>query len=192
MTLLTVSMVLLWLIVLLNLLLTLALIRRIGQPAQAQTTGLMGLSAGDKAPDFTAHTPEGRPVTLANFLGRPTAFLFISPTCSACLTSLSDYVEAYALARQADANLTLVVSATPKETGDFLAQHGLSLPAVAAPYHDNPFMQTYKSSGFPTYCYLDERGIVVHAGLLGSEWQALVKSWRATVVQTEEVMLQPA
>src|SRR5215208_5806177 len=83
MQILVVSTILLWIIVLLNLLLTLALIRRINERSAGEVAP-EPLPVGQTAPDFFAETLQNERVTLANYAGRTLAMVFISPTCSHC------------------------------------------------------------------------------------------------------------
>lgn len=84
-----VSYVALWILVLLEAIVILALARQIGLlhnrlgPTGARM-GNAGLELGDDAPPFRVQGFNGRPVTLAAERDRPTLLIFISPTCSVC------------------------------------------------------------------------------------------------------------
>src|SRR5437899_6166907 len=73
----------LWLVVISNVLLTLALVRRLNQMGTPQTPE-GGLEAGEAAPDFMAQTLGGATVTLADYAGRSVALVFLSTTCQPC------------------------------------------------------------------------------------------------------------
>lgn len=76
-----ISSILLWVVVLLNLLLTLGLARRI---RNAAFPVMESLKIGQKAPDFSALTLQGKTVTLADYAGHAAAFVFVSPDCKPC------------------------------------------------------------------------------------------------------------
>ncbi len=71
-TTLVVSSILLWIVALLNILLTLGLARRI----RSAFPRLESLKAGQKAPGFSAQTLQGQTITLTDYEGRATAFIF--------------------------------------------------------------------------------------------------------------------
>src|SRR5262249_23071709 len=71
------SVLVLWLVVLCNVLLTLALVRRLNHMGTGQPSA-MGLKTGALAPDFTAYTLSGATTTRADFLGRSVALVFVS------------------------------------------------------------------------------------------------------------------
>ena len=91
---LVVSSILLWLMVLFNLLLTVALIRRAAakQPGFA-TENVPTLEIGSQAPDFTAETLDGEAMTLDDYAGKSIALIFVSPTCKPCLNKLPELHE---------------------------------------------------------------------------------------------------
>ncbi|HXV94364.1 MAG TPA: hypothetical protein VD813_13750, partial [Pseudonocardia sp.] len=77
----------LWLVVLLNLLLTVALVRRVSALSERPAGPVMspgGLPAGTPAPDFRATTPEGAERDGAEFTQGRALLGFFSPTCDAC------------------------------------------------------------------------------------------------------------
>jgi cytochrome oxidase Cu insertion factor (SCO1/SenC/PrrC family) len=47
-----------------------------------------GIDVGQLAPDFELRTPEGEPVSLADFRGRPVWLNFWAPWCPACRTEM--------------------------------------------------------------------------------------------------------
>ncbi len=74
-TILIISSVLLWVMILLNLLLTLGLSRRLN----ARLPRMDFLKIGQPAPSFTAQTLQGETVTLSSYARRAVAFVFTSP-----------------------------------------------------------------------------------------------------------------
>lgn len=192
MTLLIVSSILLWLVVCFNLLITMALVRQFNSLTHSPSLNAsIGLRPGERAPDFAAQTLQHQTVTLTHYIGRPTLFLFISPTCPACIEGLSQYEAAHALARQAGANLSLVMNATVDDAQSFVTKHNLNMPLIAAPVHENPFLKQYKATAFPSLCYLDANGKVLRSGLLAENLPALMNSWRERPGGAQEVIVTP-
>lgn len=171
-----VSSILLWVVVLFNLLLTLALVRRMSNWS-ATTRDVETLEIGQRAPDFTAETLDGRTVTLADFDGRPLALVFMSPTCSPCMERLPELEALGPKARRSGVELVLVYKTDLAETRAAVGEHGITLPALAAPETSNPFWQDYMVAGTPFYCVLDEDRKVLSTGLFGPEWRRLTQEW---------------
>jgi peroxiredoxin len=175
------SIVLLWVVVIFNLFLTLALVRRLNTPSGSQTEE-EGLKAGEPAPDFAAETLQGESVKLATYAGHPTAFVFVSPQCGPCREAMPSYE---ALGRKASASgsgLILVSIADRAETRTFVDEFHITLPVLVAPDGSNPFMKDYKVTGTPNYCLVDARGIVQSGGYPSLEWggwKELARSWEA-------------
>ncbi|HEX8219140.1 MAG TPA: redoxin domain-containing protein [Chloroflexia bacterium] len=181
--LLVISVVLLWVIVLLNFVLTLALIRKLNNSSalNAEVARQDGLKPGDPAPDFTAETLRGETVSLSTFLGRDTALVFVSPTCGPCRSALPRFEAALPHARRSGAELVLVSIADADATRAFADEFNISLPVLVAPRPENTFMQDYKFNSTPSYCLIDAQGKVRLSGypsFEGGEWRSLVDSWQ--------------
>lgn len=181
-----ISSVLLWLVVVFNLLLTFALIRRLNANPQtaAPAQREKGLPAGQPAPDFTAETLTGETVTRATYAGRNLALLFVSPTCGPCREALPAYEALQPAAARAGVILLLVSTADAAQTRAFADELHLRLPILVAPAPSNTFSRDYRIPGTPSYCLVDAAGIVQSAGypsLEWGEWKALAESWTASL-----------
>ena len=139
-TVLDIGFVLLWVVVLFNLLLTLALVRRTSS-TQSQPQQRDWLQAGEPAPDFTAETLDGEPVTLASYAGRAVVFVFISPSCEPCREYVPSYNALGPVARQAERELVLVSVASRTETREFVDEFAITLPVIVAPQAESSFMK---------------------------------------------------
>lgn len=174
---LVVSSVLLWLVVLGNLVLTLALIRRINAGSGAMVDE--GLEKGETAPDFAAETLDGETVTLATYAGREAAFLFIHPTCGPCRDNLPKYEALASGAARSGVDLILVSSGEAEQTRALVNEFNLQLPVLIAPRGSNPFMETYKLSSTPSYCLITRQGTIETCGhpyLDGGIWKKFAKA----------------
>ena len=173
---LAISSVLLWLVVGFNLILTLALVRRLNaldSTSQSRSThpikiapASLGPEIGQPAPAFTAQTLEGEQVTLDTYTGagRSAAFVFISTTCEPCREALPSYEALLPKARQAGVDLVLVSTSDPIQTAAFVEQFNIRLPVLVAPMRDNPFMKDYNFNATPSYCLVDTQGKIRSAG----------------------------
>ena len=181
--LLVISMIALWVIVLLNFVLTLALIRRLNSLTadSTRTPPPDGLKPGEPAPEFKAETLKGATVTLSDYSGREAAFVFVSPSCSPCRAALPQYEAALPAAQRSGTDLVLVSVADAAATRAFVEEYNINIPVLVAPRPGNTFMVDYKFSSTPSYCAIDAEGKVRSAGYPnfgGGEWKALVDAWQ--------------
>jgi alkyl hydroperoxide reductase subunit AhpC len=186
-----ISVVLVWAAVLLNLALTLRLLRwrfttHEGEVAGAVTQDVSGLPIGEPAPDFTAETLSGEHVGLDRYRGRSVAFVFSSPACWSCRSELPKLVRLAELAKKnADVEIVLVSAATPPETQEWLdriaAEDGLAvtLPVLVSRPGQSGFYEAYDPTGsVPYFCLVDPDGRVMSRALLVQrEWAELSRLW---------------
>lgn len=179
-TILIVSQVLLWLVALFNLLLTFALIRRINAASAARHKLPDMLSIGQTAPAFAARTLAGDQVTHADYADRATVLLFISPGCASCHKLLPTFHLLEPRARQSGIDLILVSDGDLENTRTMADERNIRLPLLVAPSKETSFFRDYKIHGTPSYCFIDEQGIVQSVGHPYEnvqEWKALTDSW---------------
>lgn len=188
-----VSSALLWIVVLFNLLLTLALIRRLnGQAPGTQRAANDGPPAGQAAPAFLAETLQGATVTLATYAGRELAMLFISPRCGPCREMLPYYLSLGSRAARAGVDLVLVSSANAAETQAFVDEFNIRLPVLVAPLDDHPLIKDYNIPGTPFYCLIDAQGIVQSSGYPSKDWgawKAATDTWAAAPAPISTLVL---
>lgn len=177
-TALLVSSVLLWLVVLGNVLLTLALVRRLNRAGTDQSSE-MGLKAGEAAPDFTAQTLSGATKTLADYARRSVAFIFLSTGCRPCLERLPMLEKIGPEMRASGVELVLVSGDSLEETQALREKLDVQLPLLVAPRPENPFFEAYKVPGTPAFCLIDSEGNVSRADILSPEfreWKLLARN----------------
>ena len=180
------SVIVLWAVVLCNLVLTLALIRKVntGSPSSKAT----GLEKGQQAPDFRAEQLSGESVTLAIYAGREVAFVFVSPGCKPCDEALPSYEAAFAIAARAGIDFVLVSTVDAELTRRYIEEKAITLPMLVAPRGSNQFMDAYHLSGTPSYCVIDAQGKVLasdFAIITFRPWQNLVESWKSRAERLE-------
>lgn len=159
-TTLSVSLTLLWLLVLLNMSLTVGLARRI----RAGLPRLDVLRDGQLAPEFAVSTLDGHIVTKATYLGHIQALLFVSPACKPCRHLLADLRGLEEDARRHGAELLVVSDGAPEETAEFIDLRGSTVPVLVAPRGANRLLSDYRVAGSPFHCLIDSRGFVISAG----------------------------
>jgi len=186
-SLLIMSIVLLWVIVLLNLVLTLGIARRLN------TMSLTGhdpiaenrLQAGEPAPAFTAETLDGQQVSLETYAGQIVAFHFLSSHCEPCREVLPDLLTLAPLARQDGVQFVFVILEDEQNTRAFVEEYQIPSPVIVAPRPGNDYMkpnkfaEAYKSTSTPSYCLIDEEGLLLSAGhpRMG-DWKTWETAWK--------------
>lgn len=185
-----VSLTALWLVVLVNLALTLRLLRWLLAQKEIRLRFLRGgepLLAGQRAPAFRARTVTGRPAMLEDYAGQRVAFVFSSPLCARCRRELPDLL---ALAPQAKANadttVVLVSDADVPTTQVWLRtirdedRIDMTLPVLVAPSNESTFTTEYNPFGaVPFFCVVEPDGTVGPSGLVGQdEWNLATRAWQ--------------
>ncbi len=185
------SVAILWVLVLFNLLLTLGLVRRANANAGPQPMDEEGLNAGEPAPDFTAETLDGEPVTRATYAGRGVIFLFMSPFCGPCREKLPSIEALAPSAYEAGTELVYVSNASVEETQAHVEEHTITLPVVVAPPDGSSFYDDYQITSTPRFCAVDAQGRVQASGYPSPEvdlaWRGLTERWAAVQPRTGRV-----
>lgn len=183
---LAVNLILLWAVVLLLLLTMLMGVRRlraVSQMLAAQMSPGPGsipkLAIGEPAPDFTAFSQAGQPVTLANYRGRNIAFIFLSPHCEPCRNEVPALVKIYPMAKRSGVEMALVTMTTPTDMEPLIKEHNVQIPVLYSPPQISTLTDAYNPTHvYPFYCIVDEQGIVVSTDILGGgDWSQRVKNW---------------
>ncbi|GHP00496.1 hypothetical protein KSF_105430 [Reticulibacter mediterranei] len=178
-TVLIVSSVLLWIVLICNVFLTLALVRNANKTAtQAKPfTPPEGLKEGDEAPVFTAQALDETTVTQEDYSHKPALFVFIAPHCGPCHEILPS-LKAMG-SQMADTDLVLVSNSSLEEARELAKEFDLTLPLLSAPKPQNPFFTDYKVHGTPTYYLINAQGKVQATGnphANNPQWNKLVAS----------------
>jgi peroxiredoxin len=161
----------LWVVVLGNLVLTAALIRRVrtkpsvAEAPEGSNLGPFGPETGSVAPDFDATTSEGQKVRLSDYRGKPLMLMIVSPQCTPCQQAVP-------------AMLKLAETMKKKSTEFVIASAGpvdatrKSFPALferfdAAKLLVGLDVSTVRTYNLPTpgYCAIDGQGRVLAAGV---------------------------
>lgn len=187
-TVLVISSIFLWLIVLANVFLTLALIRRINAIPEHGPAFETGPALGTPAPNYIAMTLDGERATLDDYAGRPTTFVFVSPGCTPCQELLPSLKYLGPQAHQAGAELVLVSGGTLEGTKEMARGMEGQLPVLVAPREENTFFHDYNIKGTPSFCSLDEQGTVVATGRPSQStpaWLKLTTDWSRRLALAE-------
>lgn len=180
-TVLIVSSILLWVVVLLNVLLTFGLVRRFNKGEHKhEPPSLDMLNTGQPAPDFSAQTLDDAIVTLSSYAERRVAFQFFSTGCEPCHDFIPKLEQLRPQATSEGVEIILVSSDDMEKTRAFIERMNIHLPVLVAPRKSNPFFEAYKANFTPSYTLVNGEGIVESAGLphlVDGSWEKLTKSW---------------
>lgn len=149
----------------LDLMLTLGVIRRLREHTELITrvsvpdVPVIGVVAGDSPSAFSAATIGGSPVgSAAEFR----LVAFFSSSCSICperVPSFARYISDHDVAKQ---NVLAVVVGPENEPPAYLARLA-EVAQVSAEQHDGEIARAFKVVGYPAFCLLDADGAVLAA-----------------------------
>ncbi|GLV53981.1 hypothetical protein KDH_08320 [Dictyobacter sp. S3.2.2.5] len=196
-TLLLVSVIALWIVVLINLLLTLRMVQwhRAIKESREQEVALEQrpeLVVGEAAPDFRSRLLTGASVRLENYQGRTILLLFVSPGCSGCRKKMPQLLRLSMLAKERSGVEFLLVSAgSSAETYTWISalreeDHlDVKMPILVEVPRTSEFLMRYNPRGFiPYFCLIDEQGIVqARDPLDAGVWPRLQQEWEGTTPQ---------
>ncbi len=163
------NLAVLWCIVLGNLALTIAIIRRIrtgDAGSQAGLTDQIGLEAGAIAPDFEAHTSDGQPVRLTDYRGVPTVLFLMSPDCPPCIGIAGTLARSAARAAdRGEAYLVVSLGSPSDARRDLPELFADGLTVVFPPDGGTVIKREFRFAVTPSYCAIDADGLVVKSGI---------------------------
>ncbi|KAA3663980.1 MAG: TlpA family protein disulfide reductase [Chloroflexi bacterium] len=170
-----VSTILLWILVLLNLLLTFGIVRRVNlRSSNVPQWDDELLEAGATAPDFTVDTLSGESVSLAEYEGFRRILIFLSVGCTPCVEALPKIKDIALRIESSDGVLALIFSQSVEDVMSFADDHHLKLPIWTVP-PSSSFWQDYNVTGTPSFCVIDPQNKVVSSGFLGGvEWENIL------------------
>lgn len=162
-----VSYVILWSVVIMLVLISLALARQVGlihrrlPPPPARAT-LDGPAIGNPMEAFTIRAPDGQVFTVGGAAHRQRLFVFVGAGCSAC-EDLAPSLSSFAKSDRNTTDLVLVsVAGDESENRQFVKRHRLQgVPFVLAPQA----AEFYRVAGTPYALLVDEAGIVQAKGI---------------------------
>jgi Redoxin len=182
-----------WAVLLLNLGLTLRLVRwlRSYQKALQMNTlrsELPELPLGEPAPPFRARDLSDALVKSEDVINGETALVFVSPHCSTCRRDMRSLMTLAALAERTDGTRIVLVSDSGLgETQSWVSEIReqdkveLAIPLLLASGKTSDFLARYNPRRLvPYFCYIDKAGNVTARGRLHSPaWTGIVRRWGA-------------
>jgi hypothetical protein len=170
-TFLVVLVVLVGAVAVLNLLLTVGVIRRLRQHSERLSTmsaidapmGEMVLSAGERVGEFAESTTDGEPVSRELLSGQTLVGVF-SPDCGACKEQLPKFVSRAAQFAGGRGQVLAVLTGDAEQVEPYRQQLAPVARVVIEAPMDGPVASALKVQGWPAYAVLDGAGMVVASG----------------------------
>lgn len=170
--------VVLWIAVIVNFIITLALVRRLTELLELAKDNQRPemIKVGEKAPDMEIIDLNGDVSTQANFIGQSVAIVFVSPNCNPCRNAMPQLEDAYYKAKSNDVALLIVNMVDIEETRVFVDELNIQVPVYALPV-DSPLGNDFRIIATPSYYLLGKNWHVKAGGSLDAEWRQLVNTW---------------
>jgi Redoxin len=162
---------------LLDLLLTIGVLRRLrehgerldGLPSENATESLMAQAikaVGDRVDDFTTTTVDGREVSRGRLAGR-TLVGFFSTHCEPCRSSVTPFAELVAGRPGGWDEALAVVVGEDADAAEFVTGLGQGARVVVEREDPDsgPVVSAFAVMGYPVYCVVDDQGVVLATGL---------------------------
>lgn len=143
--------------------------KEVSEPAQMQAAEVMtateiGIQEGNRAPDFTLYSLDGKEVNLSDTKGKVTFLNFWTTWCPPCKEEMPDMQAFYEeKAKEYDAEI-LAVNLTTNESSnqavkDFANKNNLTFPILMD--KEGRQMETYVAITIPTTYVIDKNGIIM-------------------------------
>jgi peroxiredoxin len=128
-------------------------------PRKATAAVKIGTEIGDRAPDFTLPTIDGKEMSLSQFRGKTVMLNFWQSSCPACVQE-TPYIQAVFNGWPSDKLQILAVSVDERAVfvQAFLDNKELTFPALLD--SDGVVSNTYQISSFPTTFFINADGII--------------------------------
>ncbi|GAA4956876.1 thiol-disulfide isomerase/thioredoxin [Nonomuraea thailandensis] len=150
------AVVLVGLLCMVNLLLTVGLIRRLRRQSPPQPPMAAGLAPGGSVPRFAATTTSGEPVS-DELLGAPALVGFFSPGCRPCVDLLPLFAER---ARGTSDGVLAVIADGPGGDATVYLEQLEQVARVVVEAPQGPLQTAFQVSAFPTIITIDAGGTV--------------------------------
>lgn len=161
-------------LVILNFLLTFALIRRVNRIDSVGS--IEPLDIGEKAPPFETKTLEGKMISSGNLLSQSFLMVFMSPNCSPCASKIDEIADLVPRVRAAQKDLLLVSNGSVTEAQEFFAS-ARTLDPLLDTQSNSSIWRDYKVPGTPFFYIVNDRRQVSASGFIGTDFALKVETW---------------
>lgn len=157
-----------------NFLLILALVQRVKQIESADA--IKSLEVGEKAPPFETRTLGGKLVNLNELSSRGILMVFMSPSCSPCISQVSEIATLVPKIKAAQRELLLVSDGDATGTQQLIAGDRTIDPLLDV-QSGTSMWRDYNVPGTPFFYMIDNRRQVSASGFIGADFTQKVLTW---------------
>lgn len=150
---------------------------RAGKSVEKNVKAATAIAIGKPAPDFSAPSPDGTPISLKESLGKVTIIDFWASWCGPCRQENPNVVAMYNELHDKGLN---IIGVSLDKDGDkwkeAIAKDGLTWPQISnLKFWQDPIAEQYNVKSIPATFILDENGVIVAKDLRGEALKAKVK-----------------
>jgi peroxiredoxin len=154
----------LWVVVVGNVLVTFAIVRRLNRQQQHDAPLEPGFAVGDPMPAFSARTLDGEILSSEGVSRGSAIVLFVSPGCGICRDNMDDYRRIAASAATHGVAWVIVSEAIDEATRHMVGQANYEYPVIAAPRGENSIFDGWRIRMTPYFVHF-ENGRVSSFGI---------------------------
>ncbi|WP_026413329.1 TlpA family protein disulfide reductase [Actinomadura oligospora] len=136
----------------------------------------LGIAPGDRMPDFTATTLDGTTVGADELAGRPTLVAFLSLDCSTCDESVPALAERARLVQNAGGRVLATVVGVDASDGELTSRLVGIADHIVPEFLDAPVGTAFGARLYPGFAHYGPDGVVTAAGLSPRELDETVPS----------------
>lgn len=166
----TISIVLLWVAVVINAVLLVALLSRVRSLHDGTTATDTGVPhpaldlVGNAIPRFAETAVSGRTVTPVPGPGGTMILAFFSAACSSCVAHMGPFRRLAAAAEEVDVAVIAVIDGEERNSRHLLDGIAPTVETVLAPIGSNHLVFDCGVSSLPSYLAVDDTGVITAAG----------------------------
>jgi peroxiredoxin len=139
-------------------------VTEIKNTGMAVNDDVTGIAQGEKAPDFTVKTMEGKEVKLSDYEGKKVFLNFWATWCPPCKAEMPHMQSFYDDKPENIEILAINLEESNKKISEFVDQYGLTFPILMD--EDGKVTETFEVYTIPTTYVLNEDG-TVHQKIIG-------------------------
>lgn len=147
----------------LNLVLTLGVVRRLREHtallSAAPSSAPLMLAAGEQADEFVASTVDGEPVA-RDLLAGHTVVAFLSTSCTPCRERLPELIETARAAAGGRRQVLAVINGSDERTAQEYAERLAPVARVVVEPPRGPVTTAFGVRAFPSFAIVDDRGVI--------------------------------
>jgi peroxiredoxin len=165
-------------VVIINLLLTLVIIKNFNSSPKIMESGL---KTGMDSPKFDVSAISGKSISNDEFKNRGLLLIFISPKCKPCQEKIFYYKSIIPIAKKSNIELIIVSLSDKNDTFTFAEKYELDTDIiVSSDDNNNSLAKIFNAKVTPSFCLINIDGKIQSNGLPDlddNQWKSLTEQW---------------